>query len=186
MPKILMNVENIIFKSAKELFYEKGYEQVNMKDISERSNIAVGTLYNYYSNKKELYLSVLEKSWEDTFEKLELIFEKDIGRREKIKYSICTIYDEMVDRKCMGIQVRKSKNLKNERSILALEKKIKLNLKKIFENASIAEKFQSDENILAKTVYTILINATMLMDYYPDYREDNIEYLYHIIVSILD
>lgn len=43
MPKILANMDEVIFKFAKELFYEKGYEQVSMRDISKRSGIAVGT-----------------------------------------------------------------------------------------------------------------------------------------------
>lgn len=42
MPKLLFNIENRIFLSAKELFYEKGYEQVNMKEIAQRADMAVG------------------------------------------------------------------------------------------------------------------------------------------------
>lgn len=186
MPKLLINIEDIIFKSAKDLFYEKGFEQVSMKDISKRSGIAVGTLYNYYSNKKELYLSVIEKSWEDTFEKLDVILKQDIDKKKRLKLSIKTIYDEMLDRKCMGIQVRKTKNLKDENSILVLEKRIKVNLKEIFKDIQIKKEFQSDENILGKIVYTLLINITMLMDYYPDYRQENIEYLYNTIISFIE
>lgn len=180
-----MNIEEIIFKFAKELFYEKGYEQVSMKDISERSGIAVGTLYNYYSNKKELYFSVLEKSWEDTFEKLNFILEEDIDEKKRLKNAIKTIYCEILDRKCMGIQVRKTKNLKGEKAIIDLEKKIKLNLKQIFKNIEIKEEFQGDSNILGKIVYTLLINTTMLMDYYPNDRDENIEYLYSTIAAFI-
>ena len=48
MAKLIFSIEDKIFISAKELFYEKGYEQVNMKDISKRAGIAVGSLYNYF------------------------------------------------------------------------------------------------------------------------------------------
>lgn len=185
MPKILVNMDEVIFKFAKELFYEKGYEQVSMRDISKRSGIAVGTLYNYYSNKKELYISVLEKSWEDTFEKLDVILKKDSDEKERIKDSIKTIYDEILDRKCMGIQVRKTKHLKDEESIINLEKRIKLNLKQVFKNIDIKEKFQKDENILGKIVYSLLINTTMLMDYYPEDKEENINYLYNTIEGFI-
>lgn len=90
MAKLIFSIEDKIFISAKELFYEKGYEQVNMKDISKRAGIAVGSLYNYFSNKSELYLSVLESSWNDSFDKLETILEKDLEGREKIRVCVAS------------------------------------------------------------------------------------------------
>lgn len=186
MPKLLVNIEDIIFLSAKELFYEKGYEQVNMKDISKRANIAVGTLYNYFSNKKELYLSVLEKSWENTFKKLDRILEEDIDEKIRLKSSIKLIYEEVLDRRCMGIQVRKAKDLRDEKSLIFLEKEIRKNIKRIFKDIEIKKQFKDDENILAKMVYSLLINLTMLIDYYPEDKEMNIEYLYNIILGFTE
>lgn len=185
MPKILVNIEDRIFVSAKELFYEKGYDQVNMKDISQRADIAVGTLYNYFSNKNELYFRVLENSWNDTFRKLDNLLEKDIDDKTKLKCSIKLIYEEVLDRRCMGVQVRKTKDLKNEQCIVALEKEIKLNLKKIFKDVKIKEQFKDDKNILAKIVYTLLISLPMLIDYYPEDKENNIDYLYNIILGFI-
>lgn len=183
MPKLILNLEDRIFLSAKELFYEKGYDQVNMKEISKRANIAVGTLYNYFPNKNELYLLVLENSWNSTFEKLDQLLAKDMDEKEKLKSSIGLIYDEVVDRRCMGIQVRKGKGLKENQSIKHMEKEIKNNIKKIFEKFHMKEEFKRDKNILGKVVYTLLINLTMLIDYYPEERVENIEFLYSGIVG---
>ena len=52
-----------------ELFLENGYEGVDMKMIAKKCSIAVGTLYNYYPNKKELYIAILNESWNDTFKR---------------------------------------------------------------------------------------------------------------------
>lgn len=183
MSKLILNIEDRIFLSAKELFYEKGYEEVNMKQISKRADIAVGTLYNYFPNKNELYFSVLENSWNSTFEKLHELLGKDIGEKEKLKSSITLIYEEILDRKCMGIQVRKAKDLKEDKSIEKIEKKIQENIKKIFENIKIKKEFKDDKNILDKVVYTLLINLTMLIDYYPEEKTRNIEFLYSGIVG---
>lgn len=183
MPKLILDIEERIFLSAKELFYEKGYEQVNMRGISKRANIAVGTLYNYFPNKNELYLSVLENSWNNTFEKLEEILDKDINQKEKVKESVILIYNETLERRCMGIQVRKAKELKGNKSIKVIEEKIKNNIKKIFENIKIKKEYENDENILDKVIYTLLINLTMLIDYYPDHKDKNIEYLYGTIIG---
>ncbi len=177
MPKLMLNIEERIFLSAKELFNEKGYEQVNMKDISNRASIAVGTLYNYFSNKNDLYLSVLENSWNLTFKKLDKILDKDIDEKEKLETSVSLIYDEILYRRCMGIQVRKVKGLKADKSIENIERKIKKNIKMIFIDIKIKKQFEDDQNLLDKLVYTLLINLTMLIDLYPEDKEKNIEYL---------
>ena len=183
MPKIILNIEDRIFLSAKELFYEKGYEHVNMKAIAKRADMAVGTLYNYFSNKNELYFSVLEKSWNGTFEKLDTLQHKDIDEKEKLRLSIALIYEEIVDRKCMGIQVRKIKDLKGDASINEIEQKIVGIIKTVVMNSKIREQFSDDENILDKIVYSLLINLTMLVDYYPEEKSRNIEYLYRGLVG---
>lgn len=178
MPKLIFNIEDRIFLSAKELFYEKGYEQVNMKEIAQRADMAVGTLYNYFSNKTDLYLSVLEQSWHGTFEKLDRIQGQDLAEDEKLRASISLIYDEVVDRRCMGVQVRKIKDLKGNKAISRIEQEILDNIKAVFAHIRIKGQFESDGNILDKVVYSLLINLTMLVDYYPEDRVRNIEYLY--------
>ena len=44
-----------IRESALDLFSKKGLHKVSMKDIAEASEFAVGTLYNFFKNKNELY-----------------------------------------------------------------------------------------------------------------------------------
>src|SRR5690554_6679911 len=60
MPKLIYNLEEKIFKSAFILFAERGYKKVSMKTVAEEVEVAVGTLYNYFANKEELFLSVLK------------------------------------------------------------------------------------------------------------------------------
>lgn len=178
MAKLIFSIEDKIFISAKELFYEKGYEQVNMKDISKRAGIAVGSLYNYFSNKSELYLSVLESSWNDSFDKLETILEKDLEGREKIRLCVSLLYEETLERRCMGMQVRKAKDLKDNQSIKDMEKRIGETIKAFFKGVELKEEFKEDRNILDKIVYSLLINLSLLIDYYPEDQKSNIEYLY--------
>lgn len=73
MPKIIDGIEDKIFSSAFNLFSQHGYKNVDMKIIAKSSGIAVGTLYNYYPNKQTLFLNVFNKSWIETFEKLDNI-----------------------------------------------------------------------------------------------------------------
>jgi AcrR family transcriptional regulator len=51
--------------AAIELFSQRGYHNVSMHQIAERSEFAIGTLYKFFKNKEDLYRAlVTEKSTE--------------------------------------------------------------------------------------------------------------------------
>ena len=54
-----------IYDAALELLSEKGYNRTHMRDISERAELAVGTLYNYYNSKADLYMEIMEAKWSE-------------------------------------------------------------------------------------------------------------------------
>ncbi len=45
--------------AALELFSEKGYYNVSMHEIAERSEFAIGTLYKFFRNKEDLYKALM-------------------------------------------------------------------------------------------------------------------------------
>jgi AcrR family transcriptional regulator len=54
--------------AALELFSEKGFHNVTMHEIAERSEFATGTLYKFFKNKEALYKSLLYEQT-DRFDK---------------------------------------------------------------------------------------------------------------------
>jgi AcrR family transcriptional regulator len=54
-----------ILKAALELFKEKGLDGTTTKEISKRSGIAEGTLFNYFKTKEDLALYFFQKETED-------------------------------------------------------------------------------------------------------------------------
>lgn len=54
-----------IFNSGRELFYSKGFKDTNVSDIAKMARIGIGTFYNYYSSKEELFLEIFIKENED-------------------------------------------------------------------------------------------------------------------------
>jgi AcrR family transcriptional regulator len=54
--------------AALELFSEKGFHNVTMHEIAERSEFAIGTLYKFFKNKESLYKSLLYEQT-DRFDK---------------------------------------------------------------------------------------------------------------------
>ena len=48
-----------ILTVAAKLFAEKNYHQVLMDEVAEKAGVAKGSLYNYFSNKEDLYISII-------------------------------------------------------------------------------------------------------------------------------
>ncbi|WP_260868606.1 TetR/AcrR family transcriptional regulator [Gordonia sihwensis] len=57
-----------IFRAATELFAEKGYDAVTTREISERADVAAGTLFRYASSKVELLLMVYNEQFRRSLE----------------------------------------------------------------------------------------------------------------------
>jgi AcrR family transcriptional regulator len=47
-----------ILDAAAVVFANKGYHQAKIRDIAELADVADGTIYNYYANKRELFLAM--------------------------------------------------------------------------------------------------------------------------------
>jgi len=54
-----------IMKMAVELINDEGFEQFNMRKLGKRLGIAAKTIYNYYKNKDELYLTILANGFQE-------------------------------------------------------------------------------------------------------------------------
>lgn len=48
-----------ILDAAEEVFSEKGYQNASMEDIARRAEFSVGSLYNFFKNKEDLYVEML-------------------------------------------------------------------------------------------------------------------------------
>lgn len=71
-----------ILETAKEVFIEKGFRTVTMKDIVEACNISRGGLYLYYNNTAEIFRDVLRMEASQTDKTLEEKFSSDASAAE--------------------------------------------------------------------------------------------------------
>ena len=51
---------NALIESGYALFHEKGYEQTTAKEIAAHAGVATGTFYRYFSDKRQLLMSLIE------------------------------------------------------------------------------------------------------------------------------
>ncbi len=107
MPKKLLNIKEKILAVSEELFMSGGYEKTDMRLIAEKAGIAVGTLYNYYPNKKDLFLKVFEKSWQEKLCSLDAIIAMDRTHESKLSTFLCEVYQYITENQGLSLEMLK-------------------------------------------------------------------------------
>jgi TetR/AcrR family transcriptional regulator len=74
-----------ILSAALILFSEKGYHNVSMQEIAEAAEFAVGTLYNFFQNKEELYKALVLEQCEAFEDAIIQAMEKPGDALEKLR-----------------------------------------------------------------------------------------------------
>ncbi|WP_165854954.1 TetR/AcrR family transcriptional regulator [Marinobacter sp. JSM 1782161] len=53
-----LNNQKAILDAARDCFREVGYEQTTIRDIIRRTDLAAGTFYNYFSDKRDIFIAL--------------------------------------------------------------------------------------------------------------------------------
>lgn len=88
---------NLIIDTTIKLFYEKGYFQTNVTDITSEAGIAAGTFYLYFPNKFVLYKYILMEFQHDIRRVISIAVSNVKGRFEKEKIGIKTFIQYAID-----------------------------------------------------------------------------------------
>lgn len=75
-----------IMDAAHELFNEKGYQNVSMRQIAKELNYSHGAIYYHFKNKAELFYALVKADFRLLDEKLDEVLNRgDIDNKEKTK-----------------------------------------------------------------------------------------------------
>jgi AcrR family transcriptional regulator len=77
-----------ILAAAERLFAEKGFFKTSMAEIAQESEFAVGSLYQFFGSKDEVYVALLEGKFEEFLDRLSQRLEEVKGPVEKIETMI--------------------------------------------------------------------------------------------------
>ena len=180
MPKIIKDVDNIIKNCAMELFMKYGYIKVDMRMISVQSKIAVGTIYHYYKNKQELYLKVLNESWEVTLIKLDESILINCTSEEKIYRLITTLYNDIKNRNGLGKVLfdNSVEELKSNNFFTQIKENLLVKVNDIISCIYIEkDEFKSTSRLTE----TLLVSIVVMIELHPNDEAENIEFLKQLV-----
>ena len=181
-----------IINTAKEMFIEKGFQSTHIGQVCEKLNIARGTVYQYFSNKKEILYAILYS----VIEKIEDVFDNDDLEEffssnpessviikfinDRISRCISILVDEpivikLVFKEIIGIDTEVVEKV-NE-SVLKIAKVIGKEVR------SLKEKGIFKQNIDPDITASMIIGGVMMLVY--EYDKKNLDVLDNIVVDTI-
>ena len=86
-----------ILEAAAQVFREKGYHAASMNDIAQSVNLQKASLYHHISSKQEILLALLDQGIDLLYQKIATVAESDLPPAEKIRRSVQTYLQTLVD-----------------------------------------------------------------------------------------
>ncbi len=74
-----------ILQGARQVFMEQGYDAASMDDIRRAAGVSKGTLYVYFANKEELFISLIARERERLFLDADQFLLSDRPLEEKLR-----------------------------------------------------------------------------------------------------
>ncbi|MDR4489116.1 MAG: TetR/AcrR family transcriptional regulator [Nitrospirales bacterium] len=74
-----------ILSAAEGLFSQNGFFKTSMAEIAEAAQFAMGTLYKFFKNKEDIYISLVESKVEEMLHQLEQAVRRTKSADERIR-----------------------------------------------------------------------------------------------------
>lgn len=81
-----------ILSAALRVFSQKGYHQTSMNEIAKEAEFSIGSLYNFFKDKEDLFLTLFKEQLNEITQKVNEIVEHTVGAREKLEALINTLF----------------------------------------------------------------------------------------------
>lgn len=88
-----------VIEAAGRLFVSKGFEATSLQEIAEASEFSIGTLYNFFENKEDLYFAVIEADMGALYAQSQSAMSASEGTRAKLEAFVRTHFTHFQERK---------------------------------------------------------------------------------------
>jgi len=86
-------VKQVILDAALEIMINAGFAQLSMRKIASRVSMTAANIYNYFSNKDEIYLSIQTRGFRALYARFQEIDDAPVDSVDKLKKLTRAYYD---------------------------------------------------------------------------------------------
>jgi AcrR family transcriptional regulator len=83
-----------ILRAARQLFYEKGYENASTREISARVGISKAALYHHFRNKEEILFRICLQAADELVDNMRRAIARNVGSGKPLKEQLTDILIE--------------------------------------------------------------------------------------------
>jgi len=162
----------LILDAARDLFAEKDFRCVTVREIARTAGISIGTIYNYYENLTELFLDVFLKSADHLLARID---EMPAGSRQPL-IDLCRLYIDFLQENMAFYQMMGHFMLGGELSedgTKKLNQKMRTLMDRI-ETAVLATGHQPESRLMAHALFSALNGIMITYARYPGRSADAI------------
>lgn len=84
-----------LLEAAKRIALEEGIESLSIRRLAAECQVSVGAIYNYYSNKSDLVLGVVEEFWRRVFHREGDCLDRELGFVEFFSMAYGNAYENL-------------------------------------------------------------------------------------------
>lgn len=74
-----------ILSAAKEVLSRKPFNEATLEEIAERAELAKGTIYGYFKNKEDLFISLIKQEFDSWRRAVEPALDEGLAPRERLR-----------------------------------------------------------------------------------------------------
>jgi AcrR family transcriptional regulator len=74
--KTIDKIKESILSQAVDIIKNEGFNRMTMRKIASKNNMSATNLYNYFSNKDEIYINILIRGFRQLYEKLKSVYDE--------------------------------------------------------------------------------------------------------------
>jgi TetR/AcrR family fatty acid metabolism transcriptional regulator len=129
--------KNDIRKAAVEVISIKGFHNTRMQDIADKAELAVGTLYNYFSSKDEILEYIFEMEMKNRMEIMKDLKEENLKIKELLREFLTRHYEILIRNPHLGRVVVREKDFSRREKVGEIKKFMQTlikNIEEIFKN----------------------------------------------------
>jgi AcrR family transcriptional regulator len=166
---------NEILAAAKQLFIEKGYDEVAMTDIAQAALVGTGTLYNYFKSKDEIFMAAVDwaNAVEIDFEVHSYVIQSGVHAVDIVLDYLNKVFEQykwLLSRPLMKSMLKALVNTVNissgfTRMVIKEDLKIIKDLAHLLDNLKQADLFSGDPEKAAEVIYASIIYEWMFYVY---------------------